>query len=179
MLKPIDYAHALLEEIIEKGDTVIDATMGNGNDTAFLAKLTHQVYAFDIQEQAIQSTKKRLYQLGLQAQLILDGHENVDQYVNQPIKAAIFNLGYLPQSDKSIITQSETTIQSLEKIMKQLVLGGRIALVVYYGHEGGQDEKESLLKWAENLEQTQWSIYVYRPVNQIHQPPFVLTIEKL
>ena len=42
-----------LEKIIEKGDVVIDATMGNGYDTVCLGNLvgnTGKVYAFDVQE---------------------------------------------------------------------------------------------------------------------------------
>ncbi len=38
----------------------MDATMGNGHDTLFLAKLAKQVYAFDIQEQALEKTQERL-----------------------------------------------------------------------------------------------------------------------
>ena len=46
-------AHAFLAEVVTKEDVVVDATMGNGHDTLFLAKLVKQVYAFDIQEQAV------------------------------------------------------------------------------------------------------------------------------
>ena len=74
----------------------------------FLAQLAGQVYAFDIQEQALVNTQERLEKLGLQhVQLILDGHQHVDQYV-ETLKAAIFNLGYLPSADKSVITLPAT-----------------------------------------------------------------------
>ena len=93
MLRPLEMAHQFLAEVITKEDVVVDATMGNGHDTAFLAKLAGQVYAFDIQEQALVNTQERLEKLGLQhVQLILDGHQHVDQYV-ETLKAAIFNLG--------------------------------------------------------------------------------------
>ena len=39
-----------LTEVVTQDDIVVDATMGNGHDTLFLAKLAKQVYAFDIQE---------------------------------------------------------------------------------------------------------------------------------
>ena len=66
----------------------------------FLAKLAKQVYAFDIQEQALEKTSQRLQEAYLtNAELILQGHETVDQFVRE-VKAAIFNLGYLPSADK-------------------------------------------------------------------------------
>ena len=86
----------------------------------FLAQLAGQVYAFDIQEQALVNTQERLEKLGLQhVRLILDGHQHVDQYV-ETIKAAIFNLGYLPSADKSVITLPATTIEAMEKICVRL-----------------------------------------------------------
>ncbi|MDK7265727.1 class I SAM-dependent methyltransferase, partial [Staphylococcus capitis] len=82
-------------------------------------------------------TTKRLAEAKLDnVELLLTGHENVDQYV-ESIKAAIFNLGYLPSADKTVITQPHTTIQALEKLCQRLVAGGRIAIMIYYGHAGG------------------------------------------
>jgi len=48
-------AHRLAAERIQPGDAVIDATVGNGVDTAFLAKAVGPkgvVYGFDIQQAA-------------------------------------------------------------------------------------------------------------------------------
>ncbi|MDS8919701.1 class I SAM-dependent methyltransferase, partial [Streptococcus pneumoniae] len=79
----------------------------------------------------------RLHQADLtNAQLILQGHETLDQFVIKA-KAGIFNLGYLPSADKSVITRPQTTIEALEKLCGLLVKGGRIAIMIYYGHEGG------------------------------------------
>ena len=104
MKRPLEMAHDFLAEVVTKEDIVVDATMGNGHDTLFLAKLAKQVFAFDIQEQAFEKTQERLHQAGLEnASLILQGHETVDQYVSE-VKVAIFNLGYLPSADKSVIT---------------------------------------------------------------------------
>lgn len=75
------------------------------------------------------------------AHLILAGHEQVDQYVTEPIRAAIFNLGYLPSADKTVVTKPDTTLVAIEKILAQLEVGGRLAIMIYYGHEGGDQEK--------------------------------------
>ena len=179
MLRPLQMAHAFLSEVITKEDIAVDATMGNGYDTLFLAQLAKKVYAFDIQEQAIKQTTKRLVEAKVDnVELLLTGHENVDQYI-ATIKAAIFNLGYLPSADKSVITQPHTTIQALEKLCQRLVIGGRIAIMIYYGHEGGDVERDAVLDFVSQLPQQEFTVALYKTINQINQPPFLVMIEKL
>ena len=178
--RPIHVSHDFLSEILDERSVAIDATMGNGNDTVILAKFAKEVYAFDVQEQALEKTKNRLDQLHLtNVHLILDGHENVDKYVDKPIRAAIFNLGYLPSADKSLITKPDTTLEAIEKILKKLEAGGRMAIMVYYGHQGGKSEKDAVLDFVEELPQTDYTAMVYRPLNQVHTPPFLILIEKM
>ncbi|AXQ78136.1 SAM-dependent methyltransferase [Streptococcus chenjunshii] len=177
--RPLDLSHDFLAEVLDSSSTALDATMGNGYDTVFLARLAKQVYAFDIQEQAALQTQNRLQELGLtNVQIILDGHEHVDRYVGE-IKAAVFNLGYLPKADKSVITKPETTLQALQKVLDCLLIGGRVAIMVYHGHTGGKEEKDAVLAFAENLPQTQFSVMLYQPLNQKNTPPFLIMIEKL
>ena len=179
MKRPLELAHDFLAQVITKDDVVVDATMGNGHDTLFLAKLAKQVYAFDIQEQALEKTSQRIQEAGLtNVDLILQGHETVDQYVTE-VKAAIFNLGYLPSADKSIITQPQTTIEALDKLCQMLVKGGRIAIMIYYGHEGGDIERDSVMDFVSQLPQQEYTATIYRTLNQINNPPFLVMIEKL
>ena len=117
--RPIHMSHDFLAEVLDDESIVVDATMGNGNDTAFLAGLSKKVYAFDVQEQALGKTSQRLSDLGIEnTELILDGHENLDHYVREPIRAAIFNLGYLPSADKS--NKSDTLLLLRERFRKLL-----------------------------------------------------------
>jgi len=153
--------------------------MGNGHDTLFLAKLAKQVYAFDIQEQAVGKTRQRLSEAGLDnVQLILAGHETLDQYTDH-FKAAIFNLGYLPSADKSVITRPDTTLEALEKVCRGLEKGGRAAIMIYYGHEGGEVEKDEVLDYVSQLPQQDFTVALYKTINQINHPPFLVMIEKL
>ena len=179
MKRPLEMAHDFLAQVITKDDVVVDATMGNGHDTLFLAKLAKQVYAFDIQEQALEKTSQRLQEAGLtNAELILQGHETVDQFVRE-VKAVIFNLGYLPSADKSIITQPQTTLEALDKLCHMLVKGGRIAIMIYYGHEGGDIERDAVMDFVSHLPQEEYTAAIYRTLNQINNPPFLVMIEKL
>lgn len=194
MLKQLEMAHWMLKDIIKTNDVVVDATMGNGYDTQFLAELGANVYAFDVQEEALNATEKRLDDAGIKNQifeknlsnllteplvnLILSGHEKLSEYVKEPIKAAIFNLGYLPKTDKSVVTKADTTLTALDALTNQLVVGGRIAIMIYYGHEGGMEEKDAVIKWTSSLPQKDWEVTSYAPLNQIHTPPILVLIEK-
>ena len=181
----LHYSHTLLKEIVTENDIVIDATMGNGNDTVFLANLVREnghVYAFDIQQQAIENTTVKLAEENLlkQTTLFRKGHEHVDTVLpnDMPIKAVIFNLGYLPKSDKSIITKSTTTIQALTKLLPYLVSEGRIILVVYFGHDGGKEELASIQEFCLSLPQIDYNILTYQFINQKNNPPILYCIEK-
>ena len=186
MLKrPLSFVQEILKDAIMKNDTVIDATVGNGNDTVLLATLvgsTGKVYGFDIQEDAILTTKEKLLLTGLlpQTELILDGHENLDQYIPEEsnISAITFNLGYLPKSDKSIITTAETTLKALKKGLTRLRKGGLITIMVYYGHDGGAEEKTGVTDFVVSLPQEDYQVLKYAFVNQKNNPPFLYIIEK-
>lgn len=182
----LKYSHHLLEEVIVPGETVIDATCGNGNDTLFLSKLVGQdgeVIAFDIQEQAIDNTDQLLIEHNCSnVSLVLDSHANIENYLSQNLKGkiggAIFNLGYLPKSDKTIITKGESTIEAIDTILRFLKVNGRIILVVYYGHEGGELEKNTILKHVISLDQKKYNVLQYGFINQKNNPPFIIAIHK-
>ncbi|HFE9464160.1 TPA: class I SAM-dependent methyltransferase [Streptococcus agalactiae] len=178
--RPIHLSHDFLAEVIDKEAITLDATMGNGNDTVFLAKSSKKVYAFDIQEEAIAKTKAKLTGQGLSnVELILDGHENLEQYVHTPLRAAIFNLGYLPSADKTVITKPHTTIKAIKNVLDILEVGGRLSLMVYYGHDGGKSEKDAVIAFVEQLPQNNFATMLYQPLNQVNTPPFLIMVEKL
>lgn len=181
----LHFSHSLLEEILQPGDHVIDATMGNGYDTVFMAEKigkTGHVYSFDVQKEALLSTKSKLTEQDLldRTSLFLQGHETLGTVVDeaQPIKAGIFNLGYLPKSDKSVITLPETTRTAMEEILKRLVPRGRMILVVYYGHEGGEKELDMVQDYCQSLPQEKYNVLKYQFINQKNNPPILYCIEK-
>lgn len=182
----IPYAHELLTTTIQDGDTVIDATCGNGNDTLLLASLvgeTGHVYAFDIQEQAITTSKALLAEHHHeQVTYIQDSHAELKTYIPDDLQGkiggAIFNLGYLPRSDKQIITTSASTIPAIANVLDYLQKGRLVILVVYYGHVGGETEKNAVLTFTKELDQKQFAVLQYQFINQKNNPPFIIAIQK-
>ena len=177
----LSYSKTLLQKAVSEGDLVIDGTAGNGHDTLFLAKLVGQnghVYAFDIQQSAIDATKKNLGRYGMQTTVILDGHEHISKYVTQEISAAIFNLGYLPGANHSTITRPKTTIQAIESCLNILRVGGIVVIVVYHGHEGGDIERDALMSYVSELPQSSIQVLKYDFINQVNHAPFLLALER-
>ena len=147
---PVPLSHFILRNFLSEGDKAVDATCGNGNDTIVLAELvgtTGQVWGFDIQERAIAETSHRLSEARLadMVTLVHTGHEEMQQHVNGPVKAVLFNLGYLPGGDHSIITRPETTGVALLHSLKLLATGGIVMVTVYPGHGGGVGEKQTVV----------------------------------
>lgn len=168
---------------IEEGDKVVDATMGKGGDTLFLASLVGErgeVYSFDIQSEAIDATKEKLQKDNVKAKvnLILDGHENIDKYLEGGVKLVMFNLGYLPSFSHSITTKAHTTIEAVKKSLKLLIPKGVVILVIYYGHENGKAEKEALEDYTRSLNQKEYNVAGLEFTNQVNCPPKLLIIEK-
>lgn len=174
----------MVKNVIAEGDIFIDATCGKGNDTLFLANLvgeSGQVYAFDIQDEAIRITKEKLEQNNLSKRVILinDNHSNIDAHVNLPIDGAMFNLGFLPGSTVKLITMADTTLIAVQKVLHLLKAGGLITLVFYPGHEGGQEELDVVRSYLANLAQNEYEVSQVNFINQINHPPQLINIQKL
>lgn len=174
----VPFVHKIINETVSKNDICIDATCGNGHDTLFLSKISKFVYGFDIQERAIKNTTKLLNENNQNNfQLIQESHENISKYITDKIKIITFNLGYLPGSDKSILTTEKSTVKAIEESLKVLDKGGIITIILYIGHSGGLQEANHVERLAKNLSKSLFKVVKYSFINQVNSP-FVLIIEK-
>lgn len=183
----IEYSHHLLKQTLTTGEIAVDATCGNGNDTLFLSEMVGQkgrVIAFDIQKQAIETSKDLMAKHGRgNVDFIHDSHAKAAEILQEKdikqIGGAIFNLGYLPRSNKKIITTGESTIQAISALRSFLKKDGIIVIVIYHGHEGGIEEKQQVLQYTENLAQEKYRVLRYGFINQKNNPPFIVAIQAL
>ncbi len=177
-------AHELVSQHLRQGDTAVDATVGNGHDTLFLCGCVGpegSVIGFDLQEEALASARLRLEDCP-QAELHQTGHERLAEVVSKPIRAVMFNLGYLPGSDKTVVTLPGTTRAALTQALELLAPGGIVTLVIYRGHPGGQEEAASVEAFCEALATTsadRYQILRYEPSQRgKHPPPYLIAIER-
>lgn len=168
---------------VKEGQTVLDCTVGNGNDTILLAKMvgnTGIVYGFDVQREALEITLEKLTceNIDDRVKLIEDSHANIDFYIDKKLDFIIYNLGYLPKGNKNIKTTKETTLISLNKSINLLNENGLMLITCYVGHDGGLEEKEAVELFLSNLNQKQFNSIKYDFINQKNFPPILFGVEK-
>jgi predicted methyltransferase len=138
------------------GNIAVDATCGNGFDTLFLAELvgsTGMVYGVDIQSRAIETVKAKLLAAGTlqQCRLAVGSHSQLNTIIGPEhagsVSVVMFNLGYLPLGDKSIVTKPETTLAGLDQAFEILRPGGFLSVLAYPGHPGGLEESQCVADW--------------------------------
>ena len=175
--------HDFIKRLINHGDITVDATVGNGNDTLFLADLvgnTGKVYGFDIQQKAVEKTQILLAEHGVadRVSLILDGHENIEKYVQKPVKAVMFNLGYLPGGEHEIITKEETTIIALKKSLSLLAIDGILSVVIYSGHQGGEKEKQAVEAFFKAVLKSEFHVVKIQHMNRLESSPYIILVQR-
>lgn len=186
----LDLSKQYWKSLLLPGDIVVDATCGNGHDTLFLAQQVissdkyGRVIGMDVQEAAIHQTQALIEQHLNPTQLdhihlFQQSHVQFpDLIINETVKLFVYNLGYLPGSNKTIKTQAEDTLKSIENALALLVPGGVISVTCYPGHPEGKIEEQELIGYAsKHLEPKGWSCCWHRWINR-QDAPSLLLIQK-
>lgn len=168
---------------VRPGDRVVDATMGNGKDTAFLAELVGEdghVTAFDVQAEAVSRTRESLREAGLLARctLVHGGHETMAAHVAPGVRAVMFNLGWLPGGDKRVTTRVSTTLAALEAALSLIAPGGIVTVCIYPGHEEGDRERAALAEAVAALDVRVFNALHHRFVNARRDTPELYLIQR-
>lgn len=179
----VPLVHHFLKERLKPGDRGVDATCGNGLDTLYMAELVGsdgRIWAFDLQEAAIQSTRGRLEENGFcsRVTLVHGGHEFMAELVDEQVMAVVFNLGYLPTGDREIKTSAATTVAALDAAKSLLLPCGLILVAVYTGHDGGGEEWGAVRGWCESLNPHQFNVWQSRQLNRSDRAPFLVVVER-
>jgi predicted methyltransferase len=180
MIGILQIAKDRLAETAKEDGVYVDFTMGKGRDTAFLCSLCPKgrVYAFDIQEAALEQTAAHLAERGFtNAELILDSHDNFEQYVKTPIDGGLFNLGFLPGGDKSVTTRCQTTVVAVDAAVHALRPGGVLGVAVYPGHPEGEREGNVLQAYFAKLDKSLCDVFLYRLLN-VPDSPYMMIVER-
>lgn len=183
-----EQAHDLIRTHLHEGAIAIDATLGNGHDALFLAECvgaSGHVYGFDIQTQALQTTLTRLQQHNMASRvtLFLASHADMERQLPEirpgSVQAIMFNLGYLPGADKSIITQAGTTLKALRAACRLLAVQGIMTVMAYPGHAGGDLEAEDVERCLRQLDSVQYQVQMIASQHQRPSAPRVFVVRKL
>ena len=183
-----EVSQSWLKSSLVEGDVVIDATLGNGFDALFLAEHigdSGHLYGFDVQAGAIDQSKQLLSSKHCEQTFFLRGHQHMEMMIplsrKGKVKVIMFNLGWLPGSDKRIITHAATTIVALEQSIMFLAQGGKLSVMVYPGHDGGETEAMQVIQWLTQTCSQSKNSLSFEKIAVLHRPtaPILLQVEKL
>jgi len=173
----INLSKLLIDRYISKESVVIDATCGNGFDTNYLASKAKKVFSFDIQKEAIEFAREKNKDFD-NIVFFNKGHEFIKESINESIDLTVFNLGYLPNYDKSITTVFETTKKAIEQSLELLNKKKAIIITVYHGHPEGKVESKLLTKYLKNIDKNKADIFEHKLINKPNTPPYIYEIVK-
>jgi SAM-dependent methyltransferase len=183
-----EMAHSLVGLWLRPDDLAIDATAGNGHDTALLARLVGPnggVLALDVEPQGLENTRLKLVEEGTgggHVRLVLGSHARLGQLTPQAwagqVRVIMFNLGYRPHSERPVPTQLVTTLSALAQSLSILAEDGLLSIVLYRVHAGGEAETQAILEWATGLDDRMWHVARYDLPNIRSRPPILLAIHK-
>lgn len=161
-LNTLGLVHEFLRRSVRPGAFCIDATAGRGRDTALLCRLaggSGRVLAFDIQQDAVDQTRALLEQEGLQAEVHLDSHANMERYAEpESVDCVVFNFGRLPGGDPNIVTLAESSLQAIDAGLRLLKPHGVMAIALYYGKENGYEERDAVLAHLKTIDPRTYSV---------------------
>lgn len=179
------WCHHFIREHVKEGDVCIDATAGNGNDTKVLCELvgeTGKVLAFDIQAQALEHTRIRLQEAGLEkrAQLYLESHTKMGDYAKEEtVSCVVFNFGYLPGGDHACATKGDSSVIAIQEGLRLLKKGGIMSLCIYSGGDSGFEERDMLLQELKKLDSRKYLVIISSYYNRPNNPPIPVLVVKL
>lgn len=184
MFKIVEFSHFLITEYIKNSslDTirVLDATCGNGHDTLFISKLLNNIgiiHAYDIQKQAINHTLELLKKENItNVTLFHQSHEYIDPALYD---LAIFNLGYLPNANKEITTNHESTLKAVKLLTNEVLNNPNLLIIIciYPGHPEGLLESKYLDEYTKELNSSKYLVTKYLNYNR-PTSPYIITISK-
>ena len=181
-LNTLSMVHDFLKQTVHPGAFCIDATAGKGRDTALLCRLAGpegKVLSFDIQQEAIDQTRALLEQEGLQADVFLDSHANMERYAPAgSVDCIVFNFGRLPGGDPHIVTKADSSLQAIDAGLRLLKPGGIMAIALSYGKENGYEERDAILQHLKTLDDRTFSVLCCEWSNRRGEPPMPIFIWK-
>lgn len=173
----VSLTHEFLASRLAPGGFFIDATCGNGHDTAFLCRLagpTGRVLALDIQPAAVENTNTRLGAAGLGAigQALVHDHARLAELVAAgTADCVLFNFGWLPGADHEVHSTADGSLPALQAALDALKPRGVLAAVLYSGQVIGDSEKQAALGFFRALPLTKYTVLVCEFANWASTAP--------
>ena len=90
----------------------------------------------------------------------------------------MFNLGYLPGSDKSVVTNRKDVIGALSDVLELLEMGGFVTICSYLAHDGGIEEYTAIKMFLSALDRDKYDVIHIAHFLRKDTSPRLIIIEK-
>ena len=143
------------------------------------------MYAFDIQQEALDATRIYLSEHGIadpertNIRLICDSHTEIDRYLAEvpgEISAFVFNLGFMPGRDKTIMTTEDTSLPAIKKAINLVKTGGNVSVMAYSGHKEGEAECAAIYEFLKTLPSKKYHVAYVHMINQKKTAPSLFLV---
>lgn len=178
----LELAHKLIGDRLQAGDTVVDATLGNGHDALFLARCVGsegELLGFDIQQEALDISRQRLDEAAIDPccyKLFCESHSEMARHISYKVQAIMFNLGYLPGGDKEIVTEKHSTLEAISSALALLAPGGVLTVMCYPGHPGGAEEADLVMRNLDELDKHDYLVTCFKRASSRATAPFLCVV---
>lgn len=156
-------------------------TAGRGRDTAYLCELVGpcgRVIAFDIQQEAVDSTNALLAARGLRAEVHLDSHSNMAIMPNRRRWTALFStLAGCPARPQSFYPCGHELCRNFGGL-ELLKKGGLMCVTIYHGGATGFEERDTLLELLREIDSDRFQVISTFFHNWKKEPPIPIFIYK-
>ena len=179
MDRMIAMCHDEVVKHLNKREIAIDMTVGRGNDTKLLCSKAKRVYGFDINSAAIVSTEFMLEANGYRNFVFYcDDHKDFDKYVFENPAVIMYQLGTFDNMKTINMTMAESTIESLEKALKIIKVGGVITILSSCQTDFAIEQSNKVLLYTKTINPKVYDVMFHSLINFKSAKPYLLIIKR-
>lgn len=176
MLRVTSFVHLFIKNTFTKPSTILDLTLGNGNDALFCLQRGHRVIGLDIQALAIKRSEEKCRDYSNHVFHQID-HAILDTVIHESLDGVLMNNGYLPNGNEHITTSLSSSLIALNKSIEMMRPLAYLIVTLYRKQVGGLLEAEGIERYLRQNKKLRFD-QSYTYVND-DLAPLVLIFQKV
>lgn len=143
MLRVTSFVHQFIKNTFTQASTLLDLTLGNGNDALFCLQRGHRVLGLDLQALAIKRSEDKCRDYPNHVFHQID-HALLDTVIHESLDGVLMNNGYLPNGDERITTSLSSSLVALAKSIDRMRPLAYLIVTLYRKQAGGLLEAQGI-----------------------------------
>lgn len=176
MLRVTSFVHQFIKNSLTQVSTILDLTLGNGNDALFCLQRGHRVIGLDIQALAIERSEAKCHDYPKHVFHQID-HALLDTVIHEPLDGVLMNNGYLPNGNEQITTSLSSSLIALSKSIVLMHPLAYLIVTLYRKQAGGLLEAEGIETYLRQNKKLRFNQSYTYPNDDL--APLVLIFQKV